>query len=152
MDWQRFRFKYRLRLDDLTPALIQIEAYKEAAFNLVFPAAWQAQLDQLNRVRAIHGTTAIEGNPLSEAEVREHMDSLRSNSAPSRNQSREQRQVTIEFSDLIQSQYIRAVYGNVSTRTFRRELIRLAEKGFIKFSGQGSELIVELDVSAIERY
>ena len=393
MDWQRFRFKYRLRLDDLTPALIQIEAYKEAAFNLVLPAAWQAQLDQLNRVRAIHGTTAIEGNPLSEAEVREHMDSLRSNSAPSRNQSREQRQVTnagmaqdwvrdrfsqtshpvrrsdilhmhrlltkgsdetgnipgqlrahsvvvgtealggvhrgapsqhlprlveefeefvnsrqfmaqhpvvralvahfflvtihpfgdgngrvsrlveagilfqggynvfgfyglsnyfyrngdeykrllqqsrqvepfdlnafvtfglegfaaelkginnfiktklnrivyrdtlvrafnrregvrrrvinqreysllqfllqetepvdpfadepskrIEFSDLIQSQYIRAVYGNVSTRTFRRELIRLAEKGFIKFSGQGSELIVELDVSAIERY
>ena len=78
MDWERFRFDYRLRLDDLRSELIRIEAYKEAAVNLVLPPDWRAQLDRLNRVRAVHGTTALEGNPLSEAEVREQLDLLAS--------------------------------------------------------------------------
>ena len=78
MDWERFRFDYRLRLDDLRSELIRIEAYKEAALNLVLPPDWRAQLDRLNRVRAVHGTTALEGNPLSEAEVRQQLDMLAS--------------------------------------------------------------------------
>ena len=78
MDWERFRFDYRLRLDDLRSELIRIEAYKEAAVNLVLPPDWRAQLDRLNRVRAVHGTTALEGNPLSEAEVRQQLDLLAS--------------------------------------------------------------------------
>ena len=93
MDWRRFSFEYRLRLDDLFPALIRIEACKEAALNLVLPSGWKAQLDQLNRVRAVHGTTALEGNPLSEAEVRRQMDLLTADSVPPRNQSADQRQV-----------------------------------------------------------
>ncbi len=93
MDWRQFRFEYRLDLQELFPALIRIEAYKEAARNLVFPAPWKAQLDRLNRVRAVHGTTAIEGNPLSEAEVRQQMDLLASGSVSLQGQSREQRQV-----------------------------------------------------------
>lgn len=86
MDWDRFRFDYRLRLDDLRSDLIRIEAYKEAAFNLVLPPDWRTQLDRLNRVRAVHGTTALEGNPLSETEVRHQLDLLaeQQDSQPSR--------------------------------------------------------------------
>ena len=93
MDWKKFAFEYRLRLESLSTDLIRIEAYKEAALNLVLPPDWRAQLDQLNRVRAVHGTTALEGNPLSEAEVRQQMDLLSSDAVPSATQSAEQRQV-----------------------------------------------------------
>ena len=76
MDWERFSFEYQLNTQDLFRDLVSIEAYKEASLNLVFPQEWQNQLDKLNRVRAVHGTTAIEGNPLSEAEVAQQMERL----------------------------------------------------------------------------
>lgn len=76
MDWERFSFEYQLNAQDLFRDLVSIEAYKEASLNLVFPQEWQNQLDRLNRVRAVHGTTAIEGNPLSEAEVAQQMERL----------------------------------------------------------------------------
>ena len=73
MDWKQFEFDYRLPVH--TPRLlITIEAYREAAFNLVLPPEWRDQLDRLNRVRAIYGTTALEGNPLSEEQVAESLD------------------------------------------------------------------------------
>ena len=93
MDWGRFSFEYRLRLDVLISDLIRIEASREAALNLVLPPDWKTQLDQLNRVRAVHGTTALEGNPLSEAEVRRQMELLASPTAPPSSPSRDQRQV-----------------------------------------------------------
>src|SRR5687768_16943326 len=74
MDWDRFSFEYRLEGPGLSPDLVKIEAYKEAALNLVLPPAWRDQLDRLNRVRAVYGTTALEGNPLSEKEVSVQMD------------------------------------------------------------------------------
>jgi Fic family protein len=82
MDWRKFGFDYRVDEDDASSAaliaeLISIEAYKEAALNLVLPADWREQLDKLNRVRAIHGTTALEGNPLSEAEVSQQIENPR---------------------------------------------------------------------------
>ncbi|MGI8785758.1 MAG: Fic family protein [Acidobacteriota bacterium] len=64
--------------------LISVEAYKEAALNLVVPSDWQNQLDKLNRVRAVHGTTALEGNPLSEAEVSQQMDLLEASITPAK--------------------------------------------------------------------
>lgn len=73
MDWQRFAFDFRVQLDDLRRDLVQIEGHREAAMNLVLPPSWRTQLDRLNRVRAVHGTTALEGNPLSEAEVARQM-------------------------------------------------------------------------------
>ena len=76
MDWETFSFNYRFDPKDLFHDLVAIEAYKEASMNLAFPREWQRQLDRLNRVRAVHGTTAIEGNPLSEAEVAEQMERL----------------------------------------------------------------------------
>ena len=59
----------------------------------MLPPDWKTQLDQLNRVRAVHGTTALEGNPLSEAEVRQQMELLASPTAPPSSPSRDQRQV-----------------------------------------------------------
>ena len=40
----------------------------------MLPPDWRDQLDRLNRVRAVHGTTALEGNPLSEEQVAESLD------------------------------------------------------------------------------
>lgn len=74
MDWKKFSFEYRLDTQGLFQELVSIEAYREASLNLVFPQEWQTQLDRLNRVRAVHGTTAIEGNPLSEVEVAQQME------------------------------------------------------------------------------
>ena len=76
MDWEKFSFEYHLDQQGLFQDLISIEAYREASLNLVLSPEWQRQLDRLNRVRAVHGTTAIEGNPLSEAEVAQQMECL----------------------------------------------------------------------------
>ena len=76
MDWEKFSFDYQLDTQGLLRDLGSIEAYK-VSLNLVFPQSkWQRQLDRLNRVRAVHGTTAIEGNSLSEAEVAHQMERL----------------------------------------------------------------------------
>lgn len=76
MDWDRFTFDFHLDMNStlLLPQIIAVEAFKEAALNLVLPPDWRDQLDKLNRVRAVHGTTALEGNPLSEAEVSHQID------------------------------------------------------------------------------
>ena len=74
MDWSKFSFNFRLSEADLWDELISIEAYREAALNLVLPSGWREQLDKLNRVRAVYGTTALEGNPLSEDEVSRQME------------------------------------------------------------------------------
>ena len=92
MEWSAFEYTYRHLVPDLAGRLIQIEAYKEAALNLVLPPNWRDQLDRLNRVRAVHGTTALEGNPLSEAEVAAQIERLTTEvNAP--NMSREQMQI-----------------------------------------------------------
>ena len=88
MDWNSFEFAYRLE-DQHQRLLITIEAYREAASNLLLPSDWREQLDRLNRVRAVYGTTALEGNPLSEDQVAE---SLRNEESPSRS-TREQIQI-----------------------------------------------------------
>lgn len=82
MDWRKFNFELRVDDGGLAASLIPIEAYKEAALNLVLPPDWRDQLDRLNRVRAVHGTTALEGNPLSEAEVGRQMELLDSQPEP----------------------------------------------------------------------
>jgi Fic family protein len=97
MDWEKFIYDYRLDLTakTLLRHLITIEAYKEAAVNLVLPPDWRIQLDRLNRVRAVYGTTALEGNPLSEAEVSHQMDILdqEGGGRASKNLTKEQSQI-----------------------------------------------------------
>lgn len=89
MDWERFEFEYRFKTDHLLRLLVTIEAYREAALNLVLPPDWREQLDRLNRVRAVHGTTALEGNPLSEQQVAESLHS----GGGTNHQTREQIQI-----------------------------------------------------------
>ena len=60
----------------------------------------------------------------------------------------------IKFSDLQEAKYIQSAYRGVTRRTFVRELVRLAENGFIKF-GRGEEpkhWTIELDFEAITKY
>ena len=76
MDWHRFTFDFHIDTDQLPRDLITIEAYKQAALNLVLPPEWRRALDRLNRVRVVRGTTALEGNPLSEEEVSRQLEKL----------------------------------------------------------------------------
>lgn len=69
MDWRRFTFDFHLDSGKFPDSLITIEAYKRAVLNLVIPPDWRDHLDRLNRIRVVRGTTALEGNPLSEEEV-----------------------------------------------------------------------------------
>ncbi|MDE0023930.1 MAG: hypothetical protein OXP69_05885, partial [Spirochaetaceae bacterium] len=39
----------------------------------------------------------------------------------------------VSFADLLASPYVRSAYRSVTPRTFRRELVRLADLGFILF-------------------
>ena len=60
----------------------------------------------------------------------------------------------IALANLMASPYVRSAYRSVTPRTFRRELIRLADLGFIRFSSpEGDDQpIIELNLSAIDRY
>lgn len=69
MDWSRFSFDYRLDLKDFMRLLIRIGGRKEAAMSPLLPSEWKERLDLLNRIRTIHGSTALEGNPLSETQI-----------------------------------------------------------------------------------
>jgi Fic family protein len=94
MDWGKFKFEYKYDPVRLFADLVMVEANKEAALNLVLPTEWKQQLDKLNRVRAVYGTTALEGNPLSEAEVSHQIDIVESVGNKSREvASREQQQI-----------------------------------------------------------
>ena len=74
MDWLRFSFEYRIDLTGFMPLLIRIEGRKEAAMSLYLPSEWKEGLDLLNRVRTIHGSTALEGNTLSETQVGQFLE------------------------------------------------------------------------------
>ena len=93
--WADFAFDYILEERDLAADLIAIEGYKLAALNLVLPPEWSGQLNRMNRVRAVHGTTAIEGNPLSPAEVERQIDLVEQSDFPAAagELSREQLQI-----------------------------------------------------------
>ena len=69
MNWSCFSFDYRLELPGMMSVLVRIEGRKEAAMSLLLPSGWKEQLDVLNRIRTVHGSTALEGNPLSESQI-----------------------------------------------------------------------------------
>lgn len=74
MDWSRFSFEYRFDLSGFLPLIIRIEGRKEAAMSLLLPSEWKEGLDLLNRIRTIHGSTALEGNILSETQVGQFLE------------------------------------------------------------------------------
>ena len=60
----------------------------------------------------------------------------------------------ISLSELLDTSYVQSAYRNVTRRTFHRELMRLGELGFIKFTRDESvqDWVVELDFGAISKY
>ena len=60
----------------------------------------------------------------------------------------------LPLGELIDSPFVRTVYRAVTSRTFRRELMRLAELGFIVFErdADSGEFVVDLDFAAIGRH
>lgn len=94
MEWDSFAFDWNLDEADLVPNLVAVEAHKQTVLNLILPPHWRDRLDRLNRIRAVHGTTALEGNPLSEAEISHQMDMAeRDPETPTVAATREQRQI-----------------------------------------------------------
>lgn len=69
MDWDDFEFRIRVSQRDLTDLLIEMEAHRRSIQKLRLLPEWAEDLKRLNIIRAVHGTTAIEGNPLTEEEV-----------------------------------------------------------------------------------
>ena len=65
MFWEDFSFDFRLDQQGLLGDLISVEGYKQAALTLMLPPEWSNKLDRLNRVRAVYGTNAMEGNPIT---------------------------------------------------------------------------------------
>jgi Fic family protein len=68
-NWDAFDFTLHFSSSLLQEDLINIEAYRLSLHRLHLPPEWRQELQKLYIVRAVHGTTAIEGNPLSEQEV-----------------------------------------------------------------------------------
>lgn len=68
-DWSGFEFKLRFDANKLRDEIVNIEAFRLSLSKLILPQKWRNDLQRLHIVRAVHGTTAIEGNPLAEAEV-----------------------------------------------------------------------------------
>ncbi len=92
--WEKFSFDYSVDYSNLRTTLIAVEAHRQAADKLILAPEWNVQLDKLNIVKAVHGTTALEGNPLSEAEVAHQMDLVdQEGDSPSERLSREQIQI-----------------------------------------------------------
>ncbi|MFC1496068.1 Fic family protein [Candidatus Margulisiibacteriota bacterium] len=55
--------------------IIEIEAYKRSTLKIPLPPGIRSKLNELNIIRAIKGTTGIEGNTLSEEEVESLVES-----------------------------------------------------------------------------
>lgn len=60
----------------------------------------------------------------------------------------------LTLSELLEARFVDIAYQNVTRRTFQRELRRLGELGFIKFTRQepAQDWVVELDLGAISKY
>ncbi|MEK7757065.1 MAG: Fic family protein [Planctomycetota bacterium] len=76
-DWKSFSFRLDFDPNALKDELVRIEAYRLSLNQLILPQEWQADLQHLFIVRSVHGTTAIEGNPLTEDEVSQQLEATR---------------------------------------------------------------------------
>lgn len=64
-------FDPNIQWTDFAEAIVNIEAYKRSTMKLPLPPDFAAQLDRLNIVRQVKGTTGIEGNTLSKERIEE---------------------------------------------------------------------------------
>ncbi len=89
-DWASFGFEIRYDRDAIRNELVNIEAYRLSLNQLILPQEWRVELQSLFIVRSVHGTTAIEGNPLPEDEVARQLTAKRPR--PARDQVHRQTQ------------------------------------------------------------
>ncbi len=120
MDWSRFDFRFQLDSSKLAALLTRIEGRKEAAMSLPLFSEWKTGLDTLNRIRAVHGSTALEGNTWSEDQVRRFIQG----DAVLDPESRDLRQV--QNADAAQ-RWVRERFGPGSDPPRRDELLRMHE-------------------------
>jgi len=126
MDWKKFGFEYRFDTGGkLFQHLVNIEAYREAALNLVLPAEWSEQLDRLNRIRAVYGTTRLEGNPLSEAEVSNQIE-IAEGKKPNDQGRATKEQLQIRNSDIAQS-WTRLRFAPETAPITKEDLLKMHE-------------------------
>lgn len=92
MDWDKFSFTFYLS-QDFRKVLISIDACRQTVEWILIPNAWKTELNRLNRIRSIHGTTAIEGNLMSEDQVRDFLERESSESDVEANLSQDQLQI-----------------------------------------------------------
>ena len=136
MDWNRFKFKHHIKYEGLIEHLITIDGYKEAALNLYLPVEWKEKLDRLNRIRSVHGTTAVEGNPLSESEVAEQIELVERGALDTGELTREQ--VQIRNADRAQ-QWVRNQFSEAN-RPLREEHILHMHKLLTQGSDESSNV------------
>lgn len=75
--WESFSFRLDFDPSVLKDELVRIEAYRLSLNQLILPWEWKVDLQHLFIVRSVHGTTAIEGNPLTEDEVSKQLEATR---------------------------------------------------------------------------
>lgn len=89
------RFDLNIALNDgsLLAAIYRSEALASVIHGIPLPPATREQLNHLNIIRAVRGTTGIEGSDLSEDEVRQVLDSRDDEPVLARPRAREEREV-----------------------------------------------------------
>jgi Fic family protein len=88
-----FNARVDVRNQEVVYCVARIHALASVIHNIPIPPGMQARIDALNIMRAIRGTTGIEGSDLSEEEVRLIMEAPSDEPVLSRNKSREEQEV-----------------------------------------------------------
>jgi len=73
-DRSSFAFAARFDPAGLVHEIFDIESHRKSLSNQILPQEWTRDLQKLYIIRAVHGTTAIEGNPLSQDDVARQLD------------------------------------------------------------------------------
>lgn len=84
-----------LRSPEIVELIVEIEAFKRSVLKIPLPPSMREKIDSINIIRQIRGTTGIEGNSLSEDEIK----SVLSDSA-----NRESGAVSVEQQEVINAQ------------------------------------------------
>src|SRR5262245_27906619 len=88
--------RFTLSLDASAPEVVgllaRVHALSAVIRGIPIPPPVQERLDRLNIIRAVHGTTGVEGNTLSEEEVKRVLENPRAPGLPP-GREREQQEV-----------------------------------------------------------
>lgn len=89
----QFGLKVDLADEELLKAIYQAQALARVIHEIPLPPATRAQLNRMNIIRAVRGTTGIEGSDLTEEEVRDVLESPDAGPVLPRARQREEKEV-----------------------------------------------------------